>query len=62
LIQALLSAGGAPRTGKMTIKVSRRNARGFLSTSEYSLRTIEEGKAEDPLLRAGDRIEVIKAM
>jgi len=61
LTQAILSAGGAPRTSRMTIKVSRRNARGFLSTSEYSLRTIEEGRTEDPLLQAGDRIEVIKA-
>jgi protein involved in polysaccharide export with SLBB domain len=62
LTQALLSAGGVPRTSKMTIKVSRRNGRGFLSTTEYNLRTIEEGKSEDPLLQAGDRIEVIRAM
>jgi protein involved in polysaccharide export with SLBB domain len=62
LTQALLSAGGAPRTSKTTIKVSRRNGRGFLSTTEYNLRTIEEGKTQDPLLEAGDRIEVIRAM
>lgn len=62
LTQALLSAGGAARSTKTTIKVSRRNARGFLSTSEYNLRSIEEGKTQDPLVEAGDRIEVTRVM
>jgi protein involved in polysaccharide export with SLBB domain len=62
LTQAILSAGGAPHSPKTTITVSRRNARGFLSTTEYSLRSIEEGKTQDPLVEAGDRIEVNRVM
>lgn len=62
LTQALLAAGGGARANKTTVRVSRRNSQGFLSTSEYNLRTIEEGKTEDPLLQAGDRIEVIQSM
>jgi len=62
LTQALLSAGGTSRTGKTTIKVSRRNSNGFLSTNEYSLRSIEEGKSPDPVIQAGDRIEVMRIL
>jgi len=59
LTQALLSAGGASPSGK-TIKIARRNANGFLSTKEYNLRSIEDGKTPDPVLEAGDRIEVTR--
>jgi protein involved in polysaccharide export with SLBB domain len=59
LTQALLSAGGAAPSGKM-IKVARRNSNGYLSTNEYNLRSIEDGKTPDPVLEAGDRIEVTR--
>jgi protein involved in polysaccharide export with SLBB domain len=59
LTQAILSAGGASPSGK-TIKVARRNASGFLSTNEYNLRAIQDGKTPDPVLEAGDRIEVTR--
>jgi protein involved in polysaccharide export with SLBB domain len=59
LTQALLSAGGASQSGK-TVRVARRNASGFLSTNEYNLRSIEDGKTPDPMLEAGDRIEVTR--
>jgi protein involved in polysaccharide export with SLBB domain len=59
LTQALLSAGGASQSGK-TIKVARRNSTGYLSTNEYNLRSIEDGKTPDPVLEAGDRIEVTR--
>lgn len=62
LTQALISAGGVARTGKTTVKVARRNANGFLRTNEFNLRSIEEGKLEDPLLQAGDRIEVTRGL
>ena len=58
LTQALLAAGGVARGEKASAKVARRNAGGFLVTNEYNVRTIEEGKAPDPVLEAGDRIEV----
>jgi protein involved in polysaccharide export with SLBB domain len=57
LTQAVLAAGG-PRDARSKVKIARRNANGFLTSEEYNLQTIEEGKAPDPLLQAGDRIEV----
>jgi protein involved in polysaccharide export with SLBB domain len=57
LTQALLAAGG-PRDPKSNVKVARRNTSGFLATEEFNLSAIANGKAPDPLLQAGDRIEV----
>jgi len=62
LTQAILSAGGVARSGKTTVKVSRRNSNGFLMSSEYNLQLIEQGKSQDPVLEAGDRIEVTRGM
>ena len=62
LTQALLSAGGVSRNSKASVKVARRNAGGFLMSTEYDLRAIEDGKAQDPLLDAGDRIEVTRGL
>ena len=62
LTQALLAAGGAARREKTSARIARRNASGFLVNNEYSLRAIEEGKAPDPTLEAGDRIEVKRGM
>lgn len=62
LTQALLTAGGVSRNSKTNVKVARRNGAGFLMSSEYNLRAIVEGKAQDPLLEAGDRIEVTQGL
>jgi protein involved in polysaccharide export with SLBB domain len=62
LTQALLTAGGADRGTKLNARVARRNASGFLVTSEYNISAIRDGKAPDPILEAGDRIEVIRGM
>ena len=62
LTQALISAGGVPRSGKTTVKVARRSANGFLMTNEYNVPSIQDGKAQDPLLQAGDRIEVTRSL
>jgi len=62
LTQALISAGGVPRSGKTTVKVARRSANGFLTTNEYNFPSIRDGKAQDPLLQAGDRIEVTRSL
>jgi protein involved in polysaccharide export with SLBB domain len=59
LTQALMSAGGA-RPGKNSARVSRRNANGFLTSSDYNLQSIESGKSPDPVIAAGDRIEVMR--
>ena len=62
LTQAILSAGGVARGSKTSVKVARRNSNGFLMSNEYNLQSIQEGKSQDPLLEAGDRIEVTLAM
>ncbi len=62
LTQALLTAGGVSRSQNTVIKVGRRNSAGFLSTNEYRLRSIQEGKSPDPVIQAGDRIEVTRTM
>lgn len=59
LTQAILAAGGALHTSK-TALVTRQGKDGLLSGSEYDLREIMAGRAPDPALLPGDRIEVIR--
>jgi protein involved in polysaccharide export with SLBB domain len=59
LTQALLASGGA-KTTKATI--AKRSADGLLNTREYDLQQINQGKAPDPILEAGDRIEVKRSL
>ena len=62
LTQALLASGGV-RSGRQFIaKISRRDATGFLRSQDHDLKAIEQGKTADPLLQAGDRIEVRSGM
>lgn len=62
LTQAILSAGGAVIGKPARVRVARRDANGFLKSIEYNLDLIEAGKSQDPLLEAGDRIELIRSM
>ena len=62
LTQLLLAAGGVRPDRQFTAKISRRDARGFLRSQDHNLNAIEQGKAADPLLQAGDRIEVRSGM
>jgi protein involved in polysaccharide export with SLBB domain len=62
LTQALLTCGGRTRSAGKIVKISRRNAEGFLSTVEYDLRAIEEGRLPDPIVQVGDRIEVARGV
>jgi protein involved in polysaccharide export with SLBB domain len=58
LTQAVLASGGISRFANSKVRVSRQGANGLLVTTEYNLKQIEEGKAPDPTLQAGDRVEV----
>lgn len=62
LTQLLLAAGGVRPDRQFTAKISRRDATGFLRSQDHNLKAIEQGKAADPLLQAGDRIEVRSGM
>jgi protein involved in polysaccharide export with SLBB domain len=58
LTQAVLASGGTTRFAGSKVKVSRQGADGRLVTTEYNLKQIEAGKIPDPVLEAGDRLEV----
>jgi polysaccharide export outer membrane protein len=58
LMQAVLAGGGPTRFAGDEVKVMRQGQDGRLVTTRYNLKKIEAGKIPDPLLQAGDRIEV----
>ncbi len=58
LTQAVLASGGTTRFAGSKVKVSRQGADGRLVATEYNLKQIEAGKIPDPVLEAGDRLEV----
>ncbi|HVG39379.1 MAG TPA: tetratricopeptide repeat protein, partial [Pyrinomonadaceae bacterium] len=75
LTQSVLAAGGSLQegqtsakatngvtapTGKTEIRVTRQSADGRLNTLKFNLREIMTGKIPDPILQAGDRVEVGK--
>jgi protein involved in polysaccharide export with SLBB domain len=61
LTQAILASGGVTAAAGERVRVSRAGTDGRLVSAEYSLREIEGGAVPDPVLQAGDRIEVARA-
>ena len=61
LTQAVLAAGGATASAGERVRVLRAGADGRLVAAEYSMHEIEGGVVPDPVLQAGDRIEVARA-
>gem|GEM_PF-822599 len=60
LTQAVLAAGGATTQGAAVAVISRQAGDGRLQTTKYDLKGIGDGKMPDPLIQAGDRIEVLR--
>lgn len=60
LTQALLAAGGVTTPGGAVVTLTRQAADGRLSTARYVLAEIRSGKTPDPVLRPGDRLEVLR--
>jgi polysaccharide biosynthesis/export protein len=58
LSQAILAAGGLRRSNVKQVVVRRKNAEGLLVSKSYNLKEIKDGKIPDPLIEAGDTIEV----
>ncbi len=58
LTQALLASGGLTRGAGTLIKVARQGADGRLVTNRYNVKEIYSGKILDPVIEAGDRIDV----
>ncbi|MBV9209613.1 MAG: polysaccharide biosynthesis/export family protein [Acidobacteria bacterium] len=61
LTQAIFAAGGATRFAGSKAKVMRQGADGRLTTTEFNLKKIEQGKDPDPQLEAGDRIDITRS-
>ena len=58
LTQAILASGGVTRDAGSKAKVARQGSDGRLTTTEYNLRQIQDGRVADPALQRGDRITV----
>jgi protein involved in polysaccharide export with SLBB domain len=58
LTQAIFAAGGLKKDKVKKIVIRRKNEQGMLITTAFDLKTIKEGKLADPVLQAGDTIEV----
>jgi protein involved in polysaccharide export with SLBB domain len=61
LTQSILASGGATANAGDRIKISRLGNNGRLISQEHNLKRILLGKAADPVLQKGDRIEVFRA-
>ncbi|MFN2532425.1 MAG: polysaccharide biosynthesis/export family protein [Pyrinomonadaceae bacterium] len=59
LLQAILAAGGQPRSGYNVVEISRESPDGRLTSTRVKMNDIKSGRVEDPRLEAGDRIEVL---
>ena len=60
LTQAVLAAGGVQTPGTTFVSVTRQGGDGRLSTTRYDLAEIKAGRAPDPPVRPGDRVEVLR--
>ena len=60
LTQAILACGGAKKAGAKKAVIRRKNEQGLLSPIEFDLNAIRDGKQPDPILQAGDTIEIVR--
>jgi protein involved in polysaccharide export with SLBB domain len=58
LTQAILASGGVAGDGDARVRISRQKPDGRLDSVVYRLKRIESGDDADPILQAGDRLEV----
>jgi protein involved in polysaccharide export with SLBB domain len=59
LTQAILASGGLRKATVKKVILRRKNQTGLLSPMEFNLNYINDGKQPDPLIKAGDTIEVV---
>ena len=58
LTQAILASGGIKKQTVKKVVIRRKNQAGLLSPIEFELNLIKDGKQPDPVLHAGDTIEI----
>ncbi len=56
--QAILVAGGLTSPLTTVVTIARQDSDGRLTMTKHDLTNIREGKSPDPLIQAGDRIEI----
>lgn len=59
LTQAILASGGLKKSNVKKAVIRRKNQEGLLSPLEFDLNSIKAGKQPDPILHAGDTIEIV---
>jgi protein involved in polysaccharide export with SLBB domain len=61
LTQTIMAAGGGISSqGATFVTVTRQEVDGRLASTRYNVAEIKAGKMPDPLMRPGDRVEVLK--
>jgi protein involved in polysaccharide export with SLBB domain len=58
LTQAIYAAGGLKRERSIRVVIRRKNEQGLLTSIEFDIKTIKDGKTIDPAIQIGDLIEV----
>ena len=58
LTQAIIVSGGLRKNSVKQVVIRRKNFQGLLEASSYNLKLIKDGKQLDPVLQAGDTIEI----
>ena len=58
LTQAILASGGLKKSDAKKVTIRRKNEQGLLVPTEYNLKEIKNGKIPDPVLLAGDTVEI----
>ena len=59
LTQAILASGGIKKSSVRKAIVRRKNQLGLLSPLEFDLNAVKAGKQPDPMIKAGDTIEIV---
>ncbi|MEP6706494.1 MAG: polysaccharide biosynthesis/export family protein [Pyrinomonadaceae bacterium] len=59
LTQAILASGGITRKASGKVKISSTTAGKASTADEYNVKEILEGRKPDPMLKPGDRLEII---
>lgn len=60
LTQCLLASGGITQNAGSKVRLASQTTNGALASSEYNLKEILEGRRPDPILKPGDRLEIIR--
>lgn len=58
LTQSILASGGLRKESVKKVVIRRKSSDGLLVSTEYNLKLIKDGKIPDPVLEAGDTVEI----